>query len=175
MGLSYLMAAHPTWDSVLQVLSLYGLAVAFGPGAFALIQAASNKTEETTGEAPENSLTSLLTLVGSAAGLVLTLAFIAAMSFGSTQLVSVGNYFDPNHPTTGMLTSDLYSPFATGTVGITIASIVCAVVALAFAVYGRKSGKWLVAGAGIAVFALAAGVLLRAVFFATGGSVFMFY
>lgn len=166
MGLSYMMDAHPTWNTLMQICSLYGIALAAGPGIFALIDATQGEAEPFTG---------LVALVGTIVNAVCALSFVSAMAGAAGQMVDVGNYFDPNHPTYPMMSSDLYSPFADGTMPMTIGAIVLALAAVAFALYGRFGKKWLVAGAGVAACAVIGGVLLRAVFFATGGSVFMFY
>lgn len=166
MGLSYMMDAHPTWNTFMQICSLYGVALAAGPGIFALINAK---------ESEDDAFTGLVSLVGTIVNAVCTIAFVSAMAGAAGQMVDVGNYFDPNHPTYPMMSSDLYSPFADGTLPLTVGAIVLAVVAVALALYGRISKKWLAIGAGIAACAIIGGVLLRAVFFATGGSVFMFY
>ncbi len=168
MGLSYLMDAHPTWNSLLQVASLFGIAVAAGPGLFALIDAK-------TGDGASDGFTGLVAVVGTIVNAVCSLSFISAMAGAASQMVNVGNYFDPNHPTYPMMTSDLYSPFAGDTLGLTVGAILCAVAAVACALWGRASRKWFAAGIAVAVAAVVGGILLRAVFFATGGSVFMFY
>lgn len=167
MGLSYMMAAHPTWNSIFQVLSLYGIGVAAGAGIFAFID---SKTES-----DDNSLTETITLYGTIINIVCTLAFIISMVIAASSMASVGNYFDPNHPTAGMVSGQTYSPFAMGAMGYTIGAIIAAAAAVGFAFYGRKSKKWKVAGIGIACCAIIGGLLLRAVFFLSGGSVFMFF
>ncbi len=166
MGMSYMMAAHPTWNSALQILSLYGLAAAAGTGLFALIDAKA---------AEDADFTAIAAIAGTAVGAVCTVAFVAAMAGGAGEMVNVGNYFDPNHPTYAMATAAQFSPFADGTMPMTVGAIVLAVAALAFALFGKVSRQWMVAGAGIAVCSIIAGVLLRVTFFATGGSVFMFF
>lgn len=56
---------------------------------------------------------------------------------------------------------------------VTVAAIVLALVAVAFAVCGKKKRDWKVWGTAIAASAVAGAVCLRAVFFMTGASVFM--
>lgn len=163
-GLSYLMAARPAWNSALQALSLFGAALAVGAGLFAFLD---RSAEEDFG------FHGLFALVGTVANAVLSAAFVFAMS--SARFADVGHYFDPNHPTAAMASAAAFSPFAGGTLPLTVLALVLALAAVAFALVGKKSGKWAVAGVGIALCALVGAALLRAVFFASGGSVFMFY
>ena len=166
MGMSYMMAARPAWDNALQILSLLGYALAVGAGIFALLDASVQEDAEFHG---------LYGLVGTIANAVCTLGFIFMMSSAANSFTNVGNYFDPNHPTAPMSSATDYSPFSGDAMAFTVCAIILALAAVAFAVFGKQSKKWTIAGAGAAVCALVGAALLRAVFFACGGSVFMFY
>ncbi len=166
MGMSYMMPARPAWNNALQIVSLLGYAVAAGAGLFALLDA---KAEE------DGALHGTYGIVCTIVNAVCTVAFIGMMSAAAGSFADVGNYFDPNHPTVAMVSAADYSPFAGSAMGFSVATIVLAIVAIALAAFGKKSKNWSVAGAGIAVCAIVGAALLRAVFFACGGSVFMFY
>lgn len=165
MGLSYLMAARPAWNNVLQVLSLFGLAAAAGSGILALLA-----------EGAEDAvLNGRCAIVGTAANAACTVAFVLMMAAAADGFVDVGHYFDPNHPTAAVATAAAFSPFSPGTVWLTAGAVALSLAALGFALYGKRSGAWKIAGAGVALCSLAGAALLRAVFFSCGGSVFMFY
>ncbi len=166
MGMSYMMAARPAWDNILQILSLIGYALAVGAGVFALLDASVQEDAELHG---------LYGLVGTIVNAVCTLGFVFMMSSAANSFTNVGNYFDPNHPTVPMSSATDYSPFSGDAMAFTVCAIILALAAVAFAVFGKQSKKWTIAGAGTAVCALIGAALLRAVFFACGGSVFMFY
>ncbi|OUO89424.1 hypothetical protein B5F40_11095 [Gordonibacter sp. An230] len=165
MGLSYLMAARPAWNNALQVLSLFGLASAAGPGILAIFAK----------DPKDAGLNGGCALVGTVANAACTVAFALMMAGAVSQFVDVGYYFDPNHPTEAMVEASAFSPFSSGAVGLTAGAVALSLAAVAFAVYGKRSGSWKAAGSGVAICALAGAVLLRAAFFACGGSVFMFY
>lgn len=165
-GLSYMMAARPAWNSLLQVSSLLGLAFAAGSGAFAFID---RKADE------DAAFHGACTLTGSVVNVVGTVAFVLVMTSASGGFSDVGYYFDPNHPTAAMAAAATYSPFSGSVVAFTVLALVFALAAVACAFYGRKRRAWASAGLGVALFAVVGGILLRMVFFACGGSVFMFY
>lgn len=166
MGMSYMMSARPAWNNVFQVLSLLGYALAVGVAIFAAIDA---KAES------DSSFHGPLLLVGAIAQAICGIGFIFTMSNTVGSFISLGNYYDPNHPTAGMVSASDYSPFAEDTVVFTVCAIVLVIVAIAFAIFGKLSKKWMVAGIGAAACAMIGAACLRAVFFACGGSVFMFY
>ena len=164
-GMSYMMPARPAWNSVLQICSLLGLAAAAGTGLFALLDASD-------ASAP---LHGMATLAGSIANALLSFGFLGAMAAAVGSFSDVGYYFDPNHPTAAVESAASYSPFASGNMGLSIAVIVLALAACVFALYGKKKGNWKVCGTAIALCAILGGVVLRMVFMAAGGSVFLFY
>lgn len=167
MGHSYMMASRPTWDSLLQVLSLLGNACVLGPATFLLLR----KPEE----GPSNDkLGDLLALAGSAVNLVTTVVFVVAMSVAGGAFSQVDRYFDGIHAAEKVLEASSYSPFG-ASAAMTVVAIAAALCAVVFAYLMRKreDKKPFVA------IALACGVIsataLRMVMFATGGSIFMYY
>lgn len=166
MGHSYMVASRPAWNSILQPLSLLGAAAAIGAGLFAMFDASSENG---------SSLRDLLAVVATAANLVLTVVYLGAMSGATGSLNKVGNYFDATHPTAGMVDPAAFSPFAGSNMGLAVGAIVLAAVALLLAFLAKKNKKWTAMGAGIAVCAFVGAILLRAVFYGAGGSVFLFY
>nr|WP_244977649.1 DmsC/YnfH family molybdoenzyme membrane anchor subunit [Eggerthella guodeyinii] len=177
MAHSYTMAARPAWDSVLWVLYVLGNACVLGPATFALLSAlAAGGPGDQPAEraAGAGAPAGLAALAGAAANALATLAFAAFLQLSAGSFADVGLYFDPTHPTKAMAD-------AAATVGAQApllwlgAVAVGAVVPLAAAFVGRRTGNWrLWAPVAIAA-ALAGAVCMRVVFYNLGLSVFMFY
>ena len=166
MGHSYMVDSRPAWNSYLQPLSLIGIGWAFGAGAFAALDAAQEE---------DHALHGPMTLVCTALGAVCTAIYAFAMGGAANSFTSVGNYFDPTHPTYGMVDIASFNPMAGANAGITIGAVAFAISAFAFALWGKSSKKWNVAGWAIAACACVSAILLRMAFYNTGGSVFLFY
>ena len=166
-GHSYMMAARPAWDSPLGPLTLLGAACAAGPLTFAVIEAARG---EAAGRA-----TALFSLVGSIANLAASVAYLAFMEMASASYTDVGYYYDPTHPTAGMVDVSALSPFAGESVAMVAVAVVAAAVPVVAALVGRKTGNWKVWGAAGALCAVAGAVALRMAFYSAGASVYLFY
>ena len=166
VGHSYMMAARPAWNSIIQPLSLIGAAAAIGAGLFALLDAK---------EEGDAKLHGLANIIGTVANLVFTGALVAVMGSAVKGLTTVGNHFDATHPTYGMVDPSALSPLAGSSAGLTWAAIILAVLAVVLAFVGKKNNKWAVMGAAIAACAFVGAILLRMVFYTAGGSVFLFY
>ena len=95
------------------------------------------------------------------------------MKSAVAKFTDVGYYFDPNHPTFPMESAEAFNPFANA--GLAWGAIILAAIAVALAFWGKSSKNWKIAGCGIAVCAIIGAILLRGVFFAAGGSVYMFF
>lgn len=163
MAHSYTMAARPAWDSVLWILYVLGNACVLGPATFALLSAL--KGEGSEGKAP---------LAGAAANAAAALAFAAFLQLSGGSFASVGLYFDPTHPSKAMAD-------AAATVGAQApllwlgAVAVGALVPLAAAFMGKRTGNWRLWAPVAIVAALVGAVCMRVVFYNLGLSVFMFY
>lgn len=168
MGHSYMMASRPAWNSILQVLSLIGAAATIGVGLFVAF-------DKATEDAENNEFTGKVALIGSAAGLVTTLIYLFGMSTSTSAFTQVGTYFDPTHPNKPIVDVSTFSPFASGNMPYSMGAIVLAIAAVCFAFAGKKTGNWKVFGWLIAACGLVAAILLRAVFYQAGGSVFLFF
>ena len=166
MGHSYMVASRPAWNSILQPLSLLGAAAAIGAGIYAALAA---NDEDAIG------ISGPLAIAGTALGVVCAIAYAAAMGGATGSFTSVGNYFDPTHPTYGMTDPAAFSPFAGNSMGLTLGAIALAVLALVLAFVGFRSKKWGAIGWGIAACSLCSAILLRMAFYNAGGSVFLFY
>ncbi len=166
-GHSYMMAARPAWDSVLGPLSLLGAAAAMGPLTFAAIEAAR-------GEAA-GRVVGLAALIGSAANAVLAVAYVAVMEMAGGAYTEVGYYFDPTHPTAGMVDASALSPLAGDAVAMVTAAVIAALAPVACAVLGRRAGNWKLWGAAGTACAVVSAVALRMAFYAVGASVYLFY
>ncbi len=166
-GHSYMMAARPAWDSVLGPLSLLGAAVAMGPLTFAVIEAVR---DEAVGKC-----VALAALAGSVANAVLAAAYLFAMETAGSAYAEVGTYFDPTHPTHGMVDMAELSPFAGESVAMVAVAVIAAIVPIAAAVLGKRSGNWKLWGAVGAACAVVGAVALRMAFYSVGASVYLFY
>ena len=175
MAHSYTMAARPAWDSALWILYVLGNACVLGPATFLLIMAAGGPGDQPADRAADVSAPAGRTaLVGALANALAALAFAAFLQLSAGSFADVGLYFDPTHPTKAMAD-------AAATVGAQApllwlgAVAVGAIVPLAAAFLGRRTGNWkLWAPAAIAA-ALVGAVCMRVAFYNLGLSVFMFY
>ena len=166
MGLSYTVSARPTWNTIAQPLSLFGAAAAFGVGVFGYLARDDEDASAYMGK---------WAIAGTALNAAFTVIYVAVIASAAKSFTDMGSYFDPSRPTAAMSDASAYSPFAAGAIAPTVISIILAVLALVFAVMGARSKNWRVYGICIAVCAFVGAILLRVVFFASGGSVFMFY
>ena len=177
MAHSYTMAARPAWDSVLWILYVLGNACVLGPATFLLLSAlAAGGPGDQPAEraAGAGAPAGLAALAGAALNALAALAFAAFLQLSAGSFADVGLYFDPTHPTRAMAD-------AAATVGAQAPLLwlgvvaVGAIVPLAAAFVGRRTGNWkLWAPVAIAA-ALVGAVCMRVVFYNLGLSVFMFY
>ena len=142
MAHSYTMAARPAWDSVLWILYVLGNACVLGPATFAFLMAAAPPAGQPAGRAADaGAPAGLAALVGAAANALAALAFAIFLQLSAGSFADVGYYFDPTHPTEAMAD-------AAATVGAQApllwlgAVAVGAIVPLAAAFMGRRSGNW---------------------------------
>jgi DMSO reductase anchor subunit len=165
-GNSYLMASRPAWDSILQILSLVGAACAFGPCLMGAIMAFRGDDMGKTGK---------VAVVCTAVALVLYVAYAVYLQASGGSLLSVDYYYDPTHPTTGIIdisgNISAALPLLWGGAVLLggVVPLVCALIA------SRKNtaGAWKVLGIVGAVAALAGAICLRVVFYELGLTVFM--
>ena len=182
-GHSYMMAARPAWDSLLGPLTLLGAACAAGPLTFAVIGAIAGGADGAVaggapGAAPARAAgraVGIAAIVGSAANAALSVAYLAFMAASTASHTAVGYYFDPTHPTAGMVDVSALSPFAAGSLPVAVVAVVAALAPVACAIAGRKTGNWKVWGAAGALCAVAGAVALRMAFYSAGASVYLFY
>ena len=116
----------------------------------------------------------ILALDSSGLSALTTICYAIAMSTYENTFVSVGNRYDPTHPTHALVDAANYSAFSGRSLSLTIVAIVLALAAFACAFSGKKSAKWNIAGWLIAACSCASAILLRMVFYTTGDSVFAF-
>lgn len=166
MGHSCMMPARPTWDGVLQPLSLIDSGFAMGIGIFAAPDAMRSQS------AAKRS--GILALASSGLGSLTTICYAIAMSACESTFVSVGYRYDPTHPTHALVDAANYSAFSGGSLSLTVAAIVLALAAFACAFWGKKSTKWSIAGWLIVACSCASAILLRMVFYTTGSNAFAF-
>ena len=175
MAHSYTMAARPAWDSVLLILYVRGNACVLGPATFLLVLAAGGPGDQPADRAAgAGAPAGLAALAGAALNALAALAFAAFLQLSAGSFADVGLYFDPTHPTRAMAD-------AAATVGAQAPLLwlgvvaVGAIVPLAAAFVGRRTGNWkLWAPVAIAA-ALVGAVCMRVAFYNLGLSVFMFY
>jgi anaerobic dimethyl sulfoxide reductase subunit C (anchor subunit) len=167
MGHSYMMASRPAWDNVVEIASLLGAACILGPATWAVLAALK-------GEA-DGSIIGQSMFVGAIVNAITTVGYVAMMAASSTSLTEVTYYFDPTAPTKDITSTVGVTPFATGSLALTVVAIVAALVAIVAAVMGKKKAEWKTWGAVAVVCGVVACVLLRVVFYQMGLSVYPFY
>ena len=177
MAHSYTMAARPAWDSALWILYVLGNACVLGPATFALLSAlaAGGPGDQPADRAADAGAPAGRTaLAGAAINALATLAFAAFLQLSAGSFADVGLYFDPTHPTRAMAD-------AAATVGAQAPLLwlgvvaVGAIVPLAAAFLGRRTGNWKLWAPAAIIAALVGAVCMRVVFYNLGLSVFMFY
>ena len=175
MAHSYTMAARPAWDSVLGILYVLGNAGVLGPATVAFLMAAAPPAGQPAARAADaGAPAGLAALVGAAANALAALAFAIFLQLSAGSFADVGYYFDPTHPTRAMAD-------AAATVGAQApllwlgAVAVGAIVPLAAAFLGKRSGNWRLWVPVAIIAALIGAVCMRVAFYNLGLSVFMFY
>ncbi len=166
MAHSYVMAARPAWDSLLQIGSLLGASLMLGPLTLGFLMALCGDDA-----APLAKMAFISVVVGA----VLVAAYAAAVQASGGSFADVGYCFDPTRPTQGMV--DAGAAVASqapllwlGGVGLGAAIPLACVLAA-----WRRPALWKGCGLAGALAAAAGAVCLRAAFYACGLSVFMFY
>ena len=166
MAHSYTMAARPAWDSALWILYVLGNACVLGPATFALLSALA-------AGGPRDQPAERAADAGAPAGLA-ALAFAAFLQLSAGSFADVGLYFDPTHPTKAM--ADAAATVASQAPLLWLGAVaVGAIVPLAAAFLGRRTGNWKLWVPVAIAAALVGAVCMRVVFYNLGLSVFMFY
>ena len=177
MAHSYTMAARPAWDSALWILYVLGNACVLGPATFALLSAlAAGGPGDQPAEraAGAGAPAGLAALAGAAINALATLAFAAFLQLSAGSFADVGLYFDPTHPTKAM--ADAAATVASQAPLLWLGAVaVGAIVPLAAAFLGRRTGNWKLWVPVAIAAALVGAVCMRVVFYNLGLSVFMFY
>lgn len=164
-GHSYMMAARPAWNSVFEVVSLFGGACILGPASFAIISAKEEK----------GSTVGFATMAGSVVNVVFSVAYLVAMSMASYTEFDA-TYFDPTAPTQPMVDVSSLNAFSGDALLPSVLVIVGALAACVTAFMAKKQPDKRVAWAAVALAAaLVSVVALRVVFYQLGVSVFAFY
>ena len=177
MAHSYTMAARPAWDSALWILYVLGNACVLGPATFALLSAlAAGGPRDQPAEraADAGAPAGLAALAGAALNALAALAFAAFLQLSAGSFADVGLYFDPTHPTKAM--ADAAATVASQAPLLWLGAVaVGAIVPLAAAFMGRRTGNWRLWAPAAIIAALVGAVCMRVVFYNLGLSVFMFY
>ena len=175
MAHSYTMAARPAWDSVLWILYVLGNACVLGPATFLLVLAAGGPGDQPADRAADAGAPAGRTaLAGAAINALATLAFAAFLQLSAGSFADVGLYFDPTHPTKAM--ADAAATVASQAPLLWLGAVaVGAIVPLAAAFMGRRTGNWKLWVPVAIAAALVGAVCMRVVFYNLGLSVFMFY
>lgn len=172
MAHSYMMSARPMWNSVLWIVYVLGNACLLGPATLTFIDAV--RGEDTAASAQ-------VTVIAVIAGAVIALAYALWLQFGGGAFSEVGYYYDPTHPTYGMMDVMAATDVAGGSAAMALwlgALGVGALVPLAAALVAwRKGGAatWKVAAVIIVVAALVGAVCMRMVFYQLGLSLFAIF
>ena len=175
MAHSYTMAARPAWDSALWILYVLGNACVLGPATFLLVLAAGGPGDQPADRAADAGAPAGRTaLAGAAINALATLAFAAFLQLSAGSFADVGLYFDPTHPTKAM--ADAAATVASQAPLLWLGAVaVGAIVPLAAAFMGRRTGNWRLWAPAAIIAALVGAVCMRVVFYNLGLSVFMFY
>ena len=175
MAHSYTMAARPAWDSVLWILYVLGNACVLGPATFLLVLAAGGPGDQPADRAADAGAPAGRTaLAGAALNALAALAFAAFLQLSAGSFADVGLYFDPTHPTKAM--ADAAATVASQAPLLWLGAVaVGAIVPLAAAFLGRRTGNWKLWVPVAIAAALVGAVCMRVVFYNLGLSVFMFY
>lgn len=173
MGHSYVMAARPAWESIIQICSLLGAACLLGPATAAVVMAFC-------GDDPKPCALTLL--IGSIVNAAATILYLFEMGGMANNLTSVGYYYDPTQIARGMIDVDAATGLLAGSrMGLVIAIVVCVlaaiVCALALKVKAPAADLRLWKGLGIVtvVLGVAAAMILRIVFYELGIAIYMFF
>ena len=168
MSHSYMMDARPAWNNVVEILSILGASCILGPATVAVIEDIKDGAVS-----PANVGANF---VGSIVAAVTTIGYIITMALANSSYTQIDYYIDPVQPTAGMVDIANISPFGSGSIGLTIATIICALIPIACAYMGKKKGgNWKVwAGIGL-VAGVACAICLRVVFYQMGASVYALY
>ena len=175
MAHSYTMAARPAWDSVLWILYVLGNACVLGPATFLLVLAAGGPGDQPADRAADAGAPAGRTaLAGAALNALAALAFAIFLQLSAGSFADVGLYFDPTHPTKAM--ADAAATVASQAPLLWLGAVaVGAIVPLAAAFLGRRTGSWKLWVPVAIAAALVGAVCMRVVFYNLGLSVFMFY
>ena len=175
MAHSYTMAARPAWDSVLWILYVLGNACVLGPATFLLVLAAGGPGDQPADRAADAGAPAGRTaLAGAALNALAALAFAIFLQLSAGSFADVGLYFDPTHPTKAM--ADAAATVASQAPLLRQGAVAeRAIVPLAAAFLGRRSGYWKLWVPVAIAAALVGAVCMRVVFYNLGLSVFMFY
>ena len=175
MAHSYTMAARPAWDSVLWILYVLGNACVLGPATFLLVLAAGGPGDQPAERAAGAGAPAGRTaLAGAALNALAALAFAIFLQLSAGSFADVGLYFDPTHPTKAM--ADAAATVASQAPLLWLGAVaVGAIVPLAAAFMGRRTGNWRLWAPAAIIAALVGAVCMRVAFYNLGLSVFMFY
>ncbi len=166
MGHSYLMASRPAWDTVLQILSLFGAACILGPATFALIASIKKVELPKAGNA---------VAAGACVNAVLSVVYMVAIQLSSGTFQSFEYYFDPTHPNNALISTSDVSLFSGDCLIATVLMICVLVVSLVVAFVGRKknlSSAWCIT---LVILGVASAVILRVIMYLMGYTLFMLY
>ncbi|MDO5042341.1 MAG: hypothetical protein Q4D92_02385 [Slackia sp.] len=164
-GHSYMMAARPAWNSIFELVSLFGGACILGPASFAIISA-----REEMGSTVGTTM-----IVGSVVNIVSSAAYLATMSMASYTEFDA-TYFDPTAPAQPMIDVSSLNAFSGDALFASTLVIAGALAACIASLMAKKQpDKHIVWAAVSLVTALVSVVALRIVFYQLGVSVFAFY
>lgn len=165
---SYMMAARPAWNSLLEIASLLGTACLAGPLTLAIIMAIVGD---------DVSPLRRTAIVGAIIGAVCIIAYALYLQASEGLFVEINYYFDPTSPTAGM--TDVASAISSSMIVLWLGAVAVGAIApmILAVVCARKNTAaiWKVAG-GIAVAcALIGAICLRIAFYLLGMSVYLLY
>lgn len=173
MGHSYMMASRPAWNTLVQILSLFGAACVLGPATVAVCMAFC-------GDDPTPLRLPLL--IGAVVNAITTIGFLLVMGSAQDAYTSIGYWYDPTQIARGMIdfeeATGLFDPSRLVLVVVTIVLALVPVV-LAIVPKGKEGGadleRWKALGIAVVVVAVACAIALRVLFYGLGVAIYMFY
>ncbi len=169
MANSYVMNARPAWDTFIWVAYILGNALVLGPATLAVIAALTGSTDF--------KRLGMWTLIGALINLALALVYAIFVQMLGTSFAEVGLYHDPTQPTKAITDiGEIISAQAMLLwIGAVIVGAVFPVIAAFIARKNSDARSWTSWGVALIICALTGALIMRAVFYSLGMSVFMFY
>lgn len=169
MAHSYMMPARPAWNNVLWIVYVLGNACVMGPATVLLIAVLKGEEGDELGR---------FTFIGSAVNAVTSLVYAIWLQISGSGLSEVGYYYDPTHPTHGMVdVSQAMGAFLGDSalvmwIGVILIGVVAPLAVSFWAKKKPSASTWKTCAIAVLACAVVGAVCMRIVFYNLGLSVF---